>query len=215
MLTITDFIIILHRYYKSPMVGFHSSKCADFPLVFRKKTCNCYISGADLWIRRTQARDVERLVAGPSRYVAAVSGFIMQCKTVKHFLPPQRCTSQLHSNLWSTYHRMPGSSTGFTFSKFLLCILCVSQSIFFSASCNCACCVAACLTPCTRSSKTKFTAFLSLTQSQETHFTSSHTRGSSSSSSCLWVQHHHQSVWMCGFECYTVVEADFHRSASP
>lgn len=25
MLTITDFIIILHRYYKSPMVGFYST----------------------------------------------------------------------------------------------------------------------------------------------------------------------------------------------
>lgn len=49
----------------------------------------------------------------------------------------------------------------------------------------CVCCVAACLMLCTRSSKTKFTACLSLIQSQEMHFTSSHTRGSSSSSSCL------------------------------
>lgn len=35
MLTITDFIIILHRYYKSPMVGFQSAVLADLSLVFK------------------------------------------------------------------------------------------------------------------------------------------------------------------------------------
>lgn len=60
---------------------------------------------------------------------------------------------------------------------------------------HCVHCVAACLMQCTPSSKTKSTACLSSTRSRGMHFIFSHTRGSSSSSSFLWVQHNHcQSV---------------------
>lgn len=69
MLTITDFIIILHRYYKSPMVGLLMSawdlllsplyELIVKPFFF----CSCCISGANLWIGGTQAWDVERLAS--------------------------------------------------------------------------------------------------------------------------------------------------------
>lgn len=46
MLTITDFIIILHRYYKSPMVGRPSAGCRHPPFV--RNNALIVVSGADL-----------------------------------------------------------------------------------------------------------------------------------------------------------------------
>lgn len=45
MLTITDFIIILHRYYKSPMVG---RLCARLLPAAASNAVDCCVSGADL-----------------------------------------------------------------------------------------------------------------------------------------------------------------------
>lgn len=45
MLTITDFIIILHRYYKSPMVGFYSTAwTADWLRVFRNNASDLFVA---------------------------------------------------------------------------------------------------------------------------------------------------------------------------
>lgn len=102
------------------------------------------------------------------------------------YLATQRFIFQPHSNLWSTYRLMRGRLSALTcvfFSVFTH--FCLPVSISYSL---CVCCLAACLRQCTPSSKTKFTACLSLTLSQGMHFIFSHTRGSSSSSSFLWVK---------------------------
>ena len=121
----------------------------------------------------------------------------------------QRFIFKQLSNLWSTYHQMQG-----TFSKIYEYILFINLFFFrhiLYLSTFVPCCLsliavsavfAAYLMQYTPSSKTKFTVCLSLTLSQGTHFIFSHTRGSSSSSSCLWVQIttcHHQFVtgWVC------------------
>lgn len=107
---------------------------------------------------------------------------VVKChEIIFSFFATQRFTFKQHSNLWSTYHPMQG--------------LCVVKSVNLltdvtvpPATCFCVYLFfwsAAYSMQCTPSSKTKFTACLSSTQSRGTHFIFSHTRGSSSSSSSL------------------------------
>lgn len=116
----------------------------------------------------------------------------------------QRFTSRLRSNLWSTYRPMQGQCAQpihdflYLFIYYTLLCACerISPVLLVIGHLRMCCCVAACLTQCTPSSKTKFTACLSLTLSRGMHFIFSHTRGSSSSSSFLWVPHErHRYVW--------------------
>lgn len=63
MLTITDFIIILHRYYKSPLVGSLCRRLRSLLPATVKTFHPCCVAGADLRVGGAQAGDVERLAS--------------------------------------------------------------------------------------------------------------------------------------------------------
>lgn len=181
MLTITDFIIILHRYYKSPMVGcappfpptpVSRNNASAFIVVFQVQIYELEEHKLETW--RGWCPAVARCFLFLSSSIeASIKG--LHVSWPHRGLPPS-CLQTPGQHIARCqvppppFHSAPQSAC--QPGSVLECLLSL-------------CCVAACLTPFTRSSKTKFTACLSLTQSQETHFTSSHTRGSSSSSSCL------------------------------